>query len=107
MLGHIVGELTVMQLRLAGPEICLDEQTAGPAIGNDPLQTRLEGGASAEDDDGGYFADGLHAVVGVVRWCADRRRLDGDGLDGLFDHGGDEPIEVEDEFFAINGAVVQ
>ena len=43
----------------------------------------------------------------MVRGCADGVWLDGDGLDGLFDHRSDEPVEVEDEFFAVDGSVVQ
>ena len=49
------GQQLIVELWLARPEARLDQQPAGPAVRNDALEARLQGGAAAEDDDGAYL----------------------------------------------------
>ena len=71
MVGDVCKQLEVMELRLAGAVVGLDEDFAGSAVRNCSFEACFKAAAAPHDHDSGDGAGGLESVVFFAGCCTD------------------------------------
>jgi hypothetical protein len=103
--ADVGGELAVVELRLAGGAVGLDEDLADGNLLEDAAEGLLHGGASAEDGDTADLGVGGDAVVLVAGRGGDGVRGKGELAKGLFDDEAGDALGEEEELVAGSVAV--